>query len=156
MVIMSLWKEPNIIAILLLALSFTLVISFMLFFKAKSQPAEVRVAGQLFKAEIADSFLSRAKGLMFRSALPPDRGMLFVFGHEDYHSFWMMNTSIPLDIIWIGRDKNIVHIEQNARPCFLNCRAYTPSAKALYVLEINAGLVERYGIKVGDKTEFTL
>ncbi|HLC59338.1 MAG TPA: DUF192 domain-containing protein [archaeon] len=127
-----------------------------MFFLKKDQLVDVKIGNASFKAEIADNFLERAKGLMFRKDLPKENGMIFVFPSENYYGFWMMNTSIPLDIIWIGSNKTIVHIEKNAQPCLFNCTTYKPDEKAMYVLEINGNLTKKYGIKIGDKVSFRL
>jgi len=104
-------------------------------------------------AEVANTPAKRAEGLMFRDYLGENEGMLFVFDNEDYHSFWMLNTKIPLDIIWINEDKRIVDIERNLQPCSSNCPLYSPDEKALYVLEVNANYTFENDIKVGDEVE---
>ena len=77
---------------------------------------------------------------MYRDSLPRQSGMLFVFESEHKHGFWMKNTLIPLDMIWINRDSRIVDIK-TATPCVSDpCPTYQPIADSLYVLEINAGL----------------
>ena len=88
------------------------------------------------------------------------RGMLFVFEEEGIYSFWMKNTLIYLDMIWISKENGIlkvVSIANNVPPCKENmlvpCEVYTPDEKALYVLEVNAGSVSRYGIKIGDEVK---
>lgn len=116
--------------------------------------AAVKIGKVSFKAEVADNILKKAKGLMFRKYLPKNQGMLFIFSNEDYHQFWMIFTKIPLDIIWINSKKKIVHIENNVQPSLINLKVYGPKEKAKYVLEINANMVKRYGIRVGDKVEF--
>lgn len=101
------------------------------------------------KAEIADTPLKQMKGLMFRKSLPANDGMLFNFDNEGYYGFWMMNTSIPLDMIWINKDMEVVHIEKNVQPCGLLCPVYKPSQKTKYVLEVNAGFAKLHGVEVG-------
>lgn len=112
----------------------------------------VKIGDTTVRVELADTAVKRAKGLMFRKSLEKDSGMLFVFPTEGKHSFWMANTYIPLDIIWIGSDMKIVHIEENVQPCVVEgstmdklrdlCRVYTPSENAKYVLEVNGGWVK--------------
>jgi uncharacterized membrane protein (UPF0127 family) len=101
--------------------------------------------------EIARDPYAWSRGLMFRELLAPDGGMLFVFPNEEKRSFWMKNTLIPLDMIFISKDKKIVTIRKNAMPCTtMACPQYGSAADAMYVLEVNAGFVDAYGIKEGD------
>jgi len=102
--------------------------------------------------EIADTSEERAKGLMHRESMPEDQGMLFIFDTQKIYPFWMKNTLIPLDMIWVDMEQTIVHIE-SAIPCVDTCPSYTPSAKALYVVETVQGFTAKHEIKVGDKVE---
>ena len=103
-----------------------------------------------FTAEIAATPEERARGLMFRSQLPPDAGMLFIFPKENFYGFWMKNTLIPLDIIWLNKDKKVVDVKPNAPPCqTATCPNFQPNRVAQYVLEINAGLADKMELKVG-------
>jgi uncharacterized membrane protein (UPF0127 family) len=101
--------------------------------------------------EIADDNNERGKGLMFRERLDENAGMLFVFEDEQYQTFWMKNTLIPLDIIFIGRNLQIADIK-NAEPCKTeDCALYKSSKPSMYVLEVNGGFSARNGIRIGDK-----
>ena len=97
------------------------------------------------------------RGLMYRQHLPPDEGMLFLMGgdHALEHAgwpFWMHNTLIPLDIIWIGKDMSIVEIFENAKPRDdTEVGGHTPSR---FVLEVNGGYVAAHKIAVGAKVRF--
>lgn len=104
-----------------------------------------------FSVEIADTDASRELGLMFRRHLAPDRGMLFEFDRPDVQSFWMKNTLIPLDIIYIGADGRIVSIARDARPLDETPLYSTGPAKG--VLEIEGGLSAKLDIEPGDKVE---
>src|SRR3989344_3844205 len=87
--------------------------------------------------EIADDNNERMNGLMFRKNLDKDSGMLFVFDDEKNQTFWMKNTLIPLDVIFIGKDMKIVDIK-HATPCNEDpCKLYKSSGPARYVLEVN-------------------
>lgn len=102
-------------------------------------------------AEIADNMATRMKGLMGRKSMDEDAGMLFVFGTSGRHAFWMFNTSIALDAIFIDENGSVVDIIQ-MEPCGLNapaCPTYTPKADSKYVLEVNQGFSERHGITIG-------
>ncbi len=109
-----------------------------------------------FTVELADTIPKQAKGLMFKKELEQEKGMLFVFNIASRKSFWMMNTSIPLDIIFIDQEKKIINIEE-AEPCgLIPCQNYYSKDNALYVLEINQGLSQEYGFKKGTQIEFNL
>lgn len=100
-----------------------------------------------------DDFL---QGLMFREYLPSDEGMLFVFNDEQEYAFWMKNTLIPLDIIWINSLREVVYIE-SAVPCVEDpCTIYAPNASALFVLEINRGLASSNNIVLGSVASINL
>jgi len=108
-----------------------------------------------FSVEIARSAAEFEKGLMFRQSLPENSGMLFMFGAENIYPFWMKNTWIALDMIWIDNSSKVVFIKQNAQPCAIEeCGNIIPDKKAKYVLEINGGLTEKLGIEVGDIATF--
>ena len=109
-----------------------------------------------FLVELARTNEETEKGLMFRNHLDKDKGMLFIFDKEDIYPFWMKNTLIALDIIWMDEVGNIVFISKNNQPCLAdNCPSINPGAKAKYVLEINAGVAEELGIKTGESMEFS-
>jgi uncharacterized membrane protein (UPF0127 family) len=115
------------------------------------EPLKVRTdkGAQTFQVEVADSAREREYGLMCRRAMAPDRGMLFVFREERPLSFWMRNTLIPLDIIYIGEDGRVVSISRNARPL---SDAPLPSAgPARYVLELAGGRAAQIGLLPGDR-----
>lgn len=108
-----------------------------------------------FSIELARTLEERTTGLMFRKSLGENQGMLFIFDSEGNYPFWMENTLIPLDIIWINKDKKIVFINENSQPCrSKNCPLIIPGVKANYVLEINAGISQKIGLKVGDRLAF--
>jgi len=97
------------------------------------------------------------RGLQFRTSLAPDSGMLFVFQKSWPYAFWMKDTLIPLDMIWMDDTRRIVHVEHNVPPCTADqCPRYVPAGDALYVLEINAGYAQELGLKSGDMAEFRL
>lgn len=117
----------------------------------------IKTAGKMvdLMAETARTPEERAYGLMFRTSLQNDRGMLFFFETEEPVSFWMKNTLIPLDMIFLDSDKKIIHIEKNAPPCKNNpCPVYPSILPAKYVLEVNGGWSEKNGVMVGDEFKF--
>ncbi|TXE16136.1 DUF192 domain-containing protein [Psychroserpens burtonensis] len=103
--------------------------------------------------EIADDEYSTQTGLMYRSSMANNQGMLFIFPDTNDRSFYMKNTQIPLDIIFVSEDKTIVSIQKNAEP--MNETSLPSEAPAKYVLEVNAGLSGEWGLNKGDIIEFT-
>ena len=101
--------------------------------------------------EIADSAEERSYGLMFKEFLDENSGMLFVFDDENYRNFWMKNTLISLDIIFISEDLEIVDIKY-AVPCLEDpCVSYKSSKPAKYVLEVNGDFTIENDVGLGDK-----
>jgi len=98
--------------------------------------------------EIADNEAKREVGMMGRTVMEERQGMLFVFEEEFYASFWMRNTILPLDMIFIDKYGKIVTIHKNTKPFSDN--NYSAAALTLFVLEVNAGFTDKYGIKEGD------
>ena len=105
-----------------------------------------------FAVEIADTPSKREMGLQYRRDLAADRGMIFLFPAESQQSFWMKNTPLPLDMIFINRDRKIAGIVEQTVPFSLDPRSV--NAPSQYVLEINGGLSKRHGIKAGDTVRF--
>jgi len=105
-----------------------------------------------FVVEIADTPSRRAMGLQYRRDLAPDRGMIFLFPDETIQSFWMKNTPLPLDMIFIGSNRKIVGIVEQTKPFSLDARSVNMPSQ--FVLEINGGLSKRHGIKAGDSVRF--
>jgi hypothetical protein len=102
-------------------------------------------------AELAQTPAEWSRGLMFRTSMPDNAGMLFVFPSENYQSFWMKNTKIPLDMIFISTSGKIVDLKNDFLPCLSDpYTVYNSNAAAQYVLEINGGLAQKEGIKIGD------
>ncbi len=116
----------------------------------------VKVNDQTFYVELAETDQDRAMGLMYRKHMPDNEGMLFIFPTEGSRAFWMKNTLIPLDILYFDRHKRLVSQSLNTPPCkntITRCPSYPSDKPAQFVLEINAGLTQKYGIKMGDVFE---
>ena len=115
-------------------------------------------SGITIRAEIADTPRKRAHGLMYREHLEKDHGMLFFFSEPQAWSFWMKNTRIALDLIWMDEKKRVTHIERNVPICTRSddsCPQYRPNSDdAVYVLEIAGGTVDGYKIDKGTKLQF--
>lgn len=108
--------------------------------------------------EIADTESTRSRGLMFREQLAPNEGMIFVFDEPGEHAFWMKNTLIPLDMVWLDADKRILHIAPSVPPCKADpCPTYSPApgTRASFVVELVSGFATQHGLKVGDTLAVT-
>ena len=144
----------------LLIIFLLLIVSVIIFIGFKNYSSNLKqnkvcFKNDCFSVEVADTESKRTQGLMFRKKLEQDRGMLFIFDEEGIYSFWMKNTLIPLDIIWINEKDEVVFIKKYFQPCQEEpCKSVTPDKEAKYVLEINGGLADKINIKVGDKFDF--
>lgn len=108
--------------------------------------------GQRFSVELATDDASRQHGLMMRTTLTPDHGMLFVFPYTAPQAFWMKNTLMPLDILYFDTDRRLVSMQSGLPPCKADpCATYPSDAPARYVLELSAGTAQRIGARHGDE-----
>ncbi|MCV2892172.1 DUF192 domain-containing protein [Lentibacter sp. XHP0401] len=118
-------------------------------------PDEVKLRGSWgqarFTVELADDASERAQGLMHRESLPRSAGMLFAYETPSEVSFWMRNTLIPLDLLFVDETGQVNHIHSEAQP--LDETLIPSNGKALAVLEINGGLAAQYGITVGSEMQ---
>jgi uncharacterized membrane protein (UPF0127 family) len=114
--------------------------------------------GAKIRADVVDTPKERETGLMCRTRLPKDYGMLFVFPADISLGFWMKHTLVSLDILWIGADKRITTIAPRLKASTLDepdSKVATARGRGQYVLELPAGAAERYGLKVGDALDFS-
>ena len=120
---------------------------------AAQELIDLPVGPHVFRVEVADDPDERQRGLMFRSRLDPDQGMLFVFPDSQLRSFWMVNTAIPLSIAYIAADGIIQEI-YDMQPF---SRASVPSrAPAMYALEVNQGRFQEVGVRVRDRVDVSV
>ena len=107
---------------------------------------------ECFEVELAITQEEHNTGLMHRERLGKDKGMLFIFEEPGEYAFWMKNTLIPLDIIWIDENKEVIFIGKDIQPCEKDpCPSISPDGLAKYVLELNADTADDIGLKEGDK-----
>jgi uncharacterized membrane protein (UPF0127 family) len=113
--------------------------------------------GQQVRAESMLTEADMRRGMMFRDSIAPDRGMLFFHSASGKYKYWMYQVRIPLDIVWMDRDRRIVEISAATPPCATEageCPNYGGNYEALYVLELGGGMAAKYGLKVGDSLRF--
>ena len=117
----------------------------------KTITLETETKKVLVRVELALTPTKQAIGLMYRSQLDPNQGMLFVFPNKKMVYMWMKNTYLPLDMIFFDETGHITHIHENARP--LDKTTISSNVPAIGVLEVNAGFVQNQGIKIGQKID---
>ncbi len=113
--------------------------------------------GQKIRAEVMTAPEDMARGMMFRDSLAPGRGMLFIHAQPGTYSYWMYQVRIPLDIIWMNADHQIVEVSADTPPCqtkATDCPSYGGHRTAQYVLELGGGMAAKYGLKRGDQIDF--
>jgi len=151
---MKMYLEIILLIILVIAFGYLFFHYADILLSKKNQQAatnQVCFGKNCFSVELAKTTAEQEKGLMDRTELDKNKGMLFIFNTEGVYSFWMKSTLIPLDMIWIGANKKVVFIARNVQPCkTLICPTINPLVNAKYVLEINAGLALEKRIKVND------
>ena len=143
--------------IIFIFLTLILLVAAIFLLGGKTKKSFVEFPGHNLKidVELAQTIAQQARGLMFREALAENAGMLFVFSSESPKTFWMKNTKIPLDLIFISADKKVVEIKESFEPCHeASCLSYRSLAAAKYVLEVNAGFVQKNDIQIGDALNF--
>lgn len=111
-----------------------------------------------FIVEVADEREERERGLMFRESLEQGKGMIFIYDEpQPKLGFWMKNTYIPLDMIFIDENYEVIDYFENLQLCEeLQCPHYVPNGTSQYILEVNAGVVQEIGLSRGDKAEILL
>ena len=123
---------------------------------ASARTPWVEIAGERFQVEVADDDDERARGLMFRDAMPADHGMLFIHDRQEPQAYWMKNTRIPLDILYFDSGRRLVSQQRDVPPCSAGdrCPPYPSRGPARYVLELNAGQAARLGLEDGAELRF--
>ena len=133
-------------------LLFALFIATSAVFAANPAGSHVKLAGHSFSVEIARTEAARDRGLMYRTHLTSDHGMLFIYHDAQLRYFWMKHTLIPLDILFFDAQRPLINVSADTPPCKTDsCQTYASAAPAKYVLELKAGVAEKLGIKADDR-----
>ena len=133
-----------------LGILFVLIVILLIVLIKPLQKKEVCVKEKCFEVEIADTQKLMSKGLSERDFLDDDKGMLFIFNSLSSSNFWMKDMKFSLDIIGINDNNEIIKIVKDAKPCEERCLLFYFGNQTKYVLEVNAGLSEKYGFEEGD------
>ncbi len=122
---------------------------------SKSKFISIYIKSQKFLAEVADTDELTLKGLMYRKYIPKNYSMLFIFKNEEPRGFWMKNTLINLDIIFLNKNKEIINIHHNVPPCKGSpCTTYYSEKPAKYVVELQGNRAKEMQLKKNDTIEF--
>jgi uncharacterized membrane protein (UPF0127 family) len=120
-----------------------------------SGPRAVMPSGATYRLELARTPEEQQQGLMFRESLLPNTGMLFLFGEPSVRQFWMKNTMIPLDMIWLDAGGKVLFVSADTPPCKADpCPTYGPNKPAVNVLETAGGMTKKEKIEVGSVLKF--
>jgi uncharacterized membrane protein (UPF0127 family) len=113
----------------------------------------IRINKKSFGALIADTYIKRMLGLMFRNRLGRSECMLFVFSRTGKHKIWMYNMRFPIDVLWLDVDYKIVDMEKQLKPCssIPECKESCPRAPAKYIIELNSGEIKRAKVNINSK-----
>lgn len=122
---------------------------------AATGPRVAMPSGVLYAVELARTPEEQTQGLMFRESLPEKTGMLFLFDEAAPHHFWMKNTMIPLDMIWMDESGKVLFVSADTPPCKADpCPTYGPDSQASSVLEIAGGMASKEKVTVGSALQF--
>jgi uncharacterized membrane protein (UPF0127 family) len=114
--------------------------------------------GKTIHAEVLFRRDDVMRGMMFRTSLPENRGLLFIHARPGRHSYWMHNVKVPLDIIWLNKEREIVEIVPAVPPCPesdpVKCPQYGGNAESRFVLELGSGMAARHGLALGQTLDF--
>lgn len=147
----------TVAVIILVYLSFHFIGNILPQASKQNSQNQVCFGSHCFFVEIAKTPAEREKGLMNRSELDKDKGMFFIFDKEGIYPFWMENTLIPLDMIWIDINNKVVFIGSDIQPCkSLICPSVVPTGVARYVLEVNTGICKGISLKIGDQLNINI
>jgi len=142
-------------AVVLVIILFVLILKGIFVYATSKDSSRVCFRDYCFNVELAITESERARGLMFRDYLAKDKGMLFVYKKKGIYPFWMKNTKIPLDMIWINETRRVVFVRENVSSCDQSkCDVICPDKLAKYVLEVPSGSAKRIGLKPGDTLSF--
>ena len=115
--------------------------------RLKYSSGVVEIGNIKLKAILADSFIKRAIGLMYRDSISEDECMLFTFSHPSMLGIWMKGMKFPIDILWLDSSKSIVTIKESLPPCRgILCKTYYPERESMYVIELRSGFIKKNSV----------
>lgn len=152
--LVSKWR-PITSVFLVGGLVLVIVFTAAVFLSRHVQPTvDVVIGTQPYTLDVADSNELRELGLSNTESLKDGAGLLMSFENDDFHSIWMKDMKIPIDVIWLNSKKEVVDIKSNLSPSSGTSRVFAPKKESRYIIEIPAGAVKRSGVRSGDKLDF--
>lgn len=145
--------KKEIILLVVFTSILVLVLSFLSENKKIEIPKTLKIGGVTLNIEVADTNIKRELGLSGREGLQENEGLLFIFDKEGSYGFWMKDMSFAIDIAWLDKNKKIIYIKSDVSLATYP-EVFSPTAPALYVLEVNSRFFENHQIKIGDLAEF--
>lgn len=153
---MSIWR-PSTTTILVGGVVVVVLAAAIAFMIGHFQPTtDVKIGTATFNVRVAKDDTSRELGLSGVESLAPTQGLLMAYDSDGIWGIWMKDMKIPLDILWINSEKKVVYMVKNAGPELSTTKIFKSKDPARYILEVPAGSIEDFGIKVGDTAEFTI
>ncbi len=148
------WR-PATTVILIGGLAALLIYAVVAYMVTHFQPTvQVRVGSGVYHLQVADTEAKRVQGLSGVAGLSPDGGLLMKFDSDSTWGIWMKDMKIPLDIVWLDKDKKVVYVVKNANPDLSTSVTFVPKTPARYVIELPAGGVDKAAIKIGTVADF--
>jgi uncharacterized membrane protein (UPF0127 family) len=145
------WIAAIVVTILAIVL---LVVFYILPSIHRSHLKPIELRGGTLYVRVVETPADREKGLSGVKRLPHDEGLLFDFKSDAQWGIWMKDMYIPIDIIWLDKDRKVVHIVRDAQPELSTKKTFRPTEDARYIIEVNSGKASRYMIKTGDVIQF--
>jgi len=153
---MSQWR-PHTTGILIGGLVLILIALVGSYMAVNFQPTtQLRLNSNVFSVQVAKTEAEREKGLSGVEKLNPNTGLLMVFSTDGEWGIWMKGMKVPIDILWLNKDKKVIYIVTDATPELSTDKTFVPKSPARYVLEVAAGTVKNSGIKINDVASFEI
>lgn len=153
---MSIWR-PHTTAILIGGVLLIIIAVAVSFVVTNFHPrTDIRLGSGAFSVRVAQDEASRNRGLSGVESLKPNEGLLIVFDSDDTWGIWMKDMKVPIDILWLDKNKKVIYMVKNAGPELSTDKTFKPNDPARYVIELPAGSVQANNIKVGETAIFIL
>jgi len=152
---MSIWR-PHTTAILVGGVVVVIVAAAIAFMVGNFQPkTDLKIGSGVFSAKVAQDIASQETGLAGVKEMKPNDALIIAYDKDETAGIWMKGMLVSIDAVWLNGDKEVIHIVKNMTPA-MDEKVFKPTTKARYVIELPAGSVQLYNIKVGDSAKFVI